>query len=514
MNCLPDRSFVVIRHILERQASERPDRECIVFDGGPSWTYAEALLQAYRAANALARVGVRRGENVLIFMPNCPDWVRAWWGVSSLGAVMVPVNTALKGDLLKHVCTDSGARHILTTPHMAERLKDCGLDLNIIDPDVLARGSGAEPELERPIEPWDTLAIYYTSGTTGRSKGVITPHFQLYTGGSVWRRKGTENDTILLSTPFFHIAGLQPFLAFWSMGGRAVSDPVFSGSRLLDRVRECGATMTLTVGSIGEFLAKMPPKPDDAENPLRLMVVTPMVSDPDAFVARFGLDELIAAYGMTELSAPIVTPWPINDPKSCGKAVEGVQLRLVDENDIPAPVGEVGELIVRTDLPWAINAGYWNRPEETAKAWQNGWFHTGDLFRCDPDGNFFFADRKKDAIRRRGENISSFEVEISVMAYDHVHEVACVGAPGEFGDQEVKVFVVPKEGSNIDPADLIGFLIPRMPYFMVPRYVEIVSELPKTPTMRVKKHELVERGNTANTWDREAAGIKVKRDQV
>ncbi len=512
MNEFPDRARAVIRHILERQASERPDKECILYGDGPFWTYKDALLQAYRAANALAEVGVKRGENVLIFMPNGPDWVRAWWGVSSLGAVMVPVNTALKGDLLKHVCTDSGAHHIITTPNMMERIKGCGVDLNLIDPNLFARGSSAEPQLDGPIEPWDTLAIFYTSGTTGRSKGVITSHFQLYNGGSVWRKKGTENDTILTSNPFFHIAGCQPFLSFWSMGGRVVTDPVFSGSRLLDRVRECGATMTQLVGSMGEFLARMPSKPDDADNPLRLMIITPMVSDPEAFVARFGLDELIAAYGMTELATPILTPWPIVDPRSCGKAVEGVQLRLVDDHDIPVTVGNVGELIVRTDLPWAINSGYWNRPEETVKAWQNGWFHTGDLFRCDRDGNFFFVDRKKDAIRRRGENISSFEVEISVLAHDHVNEVACVAAPGEYGDQEVKVFVVPKEGAHIDPADLIRFLIPRMPYFMVPRYVEIISELPKTPTMRVKKHELVKRGNTKNTWDREAAGIKVKRD--
>ncbi len=270
--------------------------------------------------------------------------------------------------------------------------------------------------------------------------------------------------------------------------------------------------MGLLFGAMLEFFNSMPPRPDDADNPLRVMLCTPIPENYTAFKERFGIQDLYTAYGIKETSCIFMTQGPELNPKSCGKIFPGVQVRLVDDHDIPVPTGKAGELIIRTDLPWQLNVGYWQRPEQTAEAWRNGWFHTGDLLRCDEDGNYFFVDRKKDAVRRRGENISTFEVEREVLAYPGVLEAACVAAPGDFGEDEVKVFVVPVEGHSIDPAELTKFLIPRMPYFMVPRFIEVIPELPKTTNMRVKKHELRARGNTTATWDREAAGIKVKRD--
>jgi crotonobetaine/carnitine-CoA ligase len=184
----------------------------------------------------------------------------------------------------------------------------------------------------------------------------------------------------------------------------------------------------------------------------------------------------------------------------------------VDSHDIPVPTNEIGELIIRTDLPWQMSTAYYGRPGETAQAWRNGWFHTGDLFTCDEEGYFYFVDRKKDALRRRGENITSFEVEREVLTYPGVREAACVAVPGQFGEDEIKIFVVPSPDRSFDPAELIRFLIPRMPYFMIPRFVERVDELPKTATMRVKKFELRAQAKTDSTWDREEAGIVVTRN--
>jgi crotonobetaine/carnitine-CoA ligase len=512
MGFFPDRSEVVLRHMLERKAEELRDKECVRFQNGERWSYAESLLVAYRAANALSRLGVQTGENVLVFLPNDQSWIRAWWGIACLGAVIVPLNTAYKGEMLRHVCQDSQARHMITIPELAGRVEGLGLDLNIIDPAFLAEGSSDAPGLEQPIEPWDVHAIIYTSGTTGPSKGVIISYFKSYSDGIVnWGEVVTRDDTMLAELPFFHVAGMSNVYVVWSVGGRAAVRSGFSGSRYLAVVKECGATLAMMLGTVPGFLASSPPQPNDADNPLRVVFSAPMVSDPDAFMARFAIEQLITTFGMTETTGIIRNRGRIENPKSCGKVAPGVEVRLVDDHDIPVPTGQVGELIVRADLPWIMSTGYYQRPEETAKAWRNGWFHTGDMFICDEAGNYFFVDRKKDAVRRRGENISTFEVEREVTAHPSVLEAACVAAPGEYGEDEVKVFVVPRNESEFDPGDLIRFLIPRMPYFMVPRFIEVVGELPKTATMRVKKFELRARGDSSAMWDREAAGIKLTR---
>jgi crotonobetaine/carnitine-CoA ligase len=512
MGFLPDRTKVVIRHILERKAAESPTKEYALFEDGETWTYSDALREAYRSANALSQLGIQRGENVLIFLPNSQGWLRTWLGITSLGAVIVPVNTAYKGEILRHVCLDSKAGHIIASPDLAERLAPLGLDLNIVDPASLTEGPADEPKLDEPIEPWDVHAIMYTSGTTGPSKGVITPYLSTYMNGFRYGDRTRPEDTFLVDLPLFHVAGISGAYTLLTVGGRIALRSVFSATHYWDLTRECGATISAMVSTMAEFLVRMPPKPNDADNPVRVVMSSPMVRDPAAFKERFGIEDLYTAYGSTECNTVMMTHGPVNNPKSCGKPRQGIQVRLVDDHEIPVPAGEVGELIVRTDHPWEMNAGYWGRAEESARAWRHGWFHTGDLFQCDRQGNYFFVDRKKDALRRRGENISTFEVEREITAHPDVLDAACVGIQGELADEEVKVFVVPREGCQFDPAELIRFLIPRMPYFMVPRFVEVLPELPKTPTMRVRKFELRERGNSTATWDREAAGIVVTRD--
>ena len=252
--------------------------------------------------------------------------------------------------------------------------------------------------------------------------------------------------------------------------------------------------------------------PSDADTPLRLVFMVPLAGDIAAFSKRFGC-EVYTIFNMTEISTPIISePNPLVRG-TCGKQRAGVDVRLVDDNDCEVPLGTVGEMLVRTDRPWGMNSSYYKNPQATAAAWRNGWFHTGDSFRRDAEGYFYFVDRKKDAIRRRGENISSFEVEAEVTQHPSVREAAAVGVPSEFSEDEVLVVVAPVAGIEIDPVALIEFLRPRMAHFMIPRYIRVLPELPKTPSNKVMKHELRQEGVTADTWDRERAGIRIKSDR-
>jgi crotonobetaine/carnitine-CoA ligase len=288
----------------------------------------------------------------------------------------------------------------------------------------------------------------------------------------------------------------------------------FSTAKFWDQVRAGGcATTSGLIGVMASFLAKAPPRPDDRDNPLRCMTMFPVNDTTVAFSRRFGFDYL-TGFNMTEVSSPLVTE--INTPVygSCGKPRSGVTCRLVDERDIEVARGAVGELIVRSDTPWTMLAGYDGMPDATAAAWRNGWFHTGDSFRQDEGGDYFFVDRIKDTIRRRGENISSFEVEAAVRLHPDVDEVVAVGVASEISEQDVLVAICPKAGRKIDPRALIEFLTPRIAYFMVPRYVRIVGDMPRTETNKIRKVALREQGVTPDTWDRESAGIVLHRERL
>jgi crotonobetaine/carnitine-CoA ligase len=286
----------------------------------------------------------------------------------------------------------------------------------------------------------------------------------------------------------------------------------FDTASFLDTVRATNTTAVFLLGVMASFLDKLPARPDDADSPLRLAFMVPLAGDIPAFSRRFGCD-IYTIFNLTEISTPIISEPNPTVRGTCGRQRAGVDVRLVDDHDCEVPVGAVGEMILRTDRPWGMNSGYYGNPQATAAAWRNGWFHTGDSFRKDADGYYYFVDRKKDAIRRRGENISSFEVEADVQAYPDVREVAAIGVPNALSEEDVMVVVAPMEGRSIDPAALLDFLRARMAHFMVPRYVRVLPELPKTPSSKVMKHELRQQGVTADTWDREQAGIQVKADR-
>jgi len=287
-------------------------------------------------------------------------------------------------------------------------------------------------------------------------------------------------------------------------------EPGFSASRFWPVVREHGITFTLLMGGMTELLDRQPERADDADNPLELAIVGPLPRDLDGFRKRYGV-AIAAVYGMSETGAVLNGPPETVVPGEAGFPRPEYELRVVDNAGLDVPVGQIGELWVRPRVPHTVMRGYHRFPEKTAETMKDGWVHTGDAFRTDAAGHFYFADRIKDALRRRGENISSFELEAVINEHPDVFENAVVAVPSEISEDDIKAIIVPREGATIDPAELTRFLIDKLPYFMVPRYIEFAAELPKTPTQKVIKHVLREQGLTGQVWDREAAGMVLRR---
>jgi crotonobetaine/carnitine-CoA ligase len=312
----------------------------------------------------------------------------------------------------------------------------------------------------------------------------------------------TEGEAVYCPLPMAHNSGRSCINYALATGATFVFRERFSGATFWDDVREHDCRAAAIVGPMTAFLAAQPPRADDADNPLRAVLCGPLIPEIEAFKARFGV-EMATCYGMTETGAVLATGWDHGPIAACGRArldYPWPEVRVVDENDEPLGPGQVGELVARAAEPWSLNAGYYGMPEATVAAWRNGWFHTGDAFRYDDDGNYYLVDRLKDAIRRRGENISSFEVENIVRGYPGVADCAAIGVPATFGEDEVMVVVEPGDGVDVDPAALHAWLRPRMPAFMVPTYLDVAPLPRNATTQRVKKFELRSRGVTPTTW--------------
>ncbi len=310
--------------------------------------------------------------------------------------------------------------------------------------------------------------------------------------------------------PAFHVSGKASLYITARAHGHVVLRETFSLTEFWNDIRRFNVTAAGLVGPMAGLLMLAEPQPDDADNPLDKIYVGPIIPQIEQFMERFGITRVGTGFGMTEIGAPIMSDgFSLANYQSCGRARTGpphYEVRVVDEHDEEVGPGVVGELVVRAGDPWVMNAGYYGMPEQTARAWRNGWFHTGDGFRYDEDGNFYFVDRMKDAIRRRGENVSSFEVEAFVSRHPKVAESAAVAVPSELTEDEIKICVVVRPGEELSPEELIDFLVPLMPKFMVPRYVEFIEGLPKTQgTMRTRKVELRDAAVNERTWDREAA---------
>ncbi len=342
----------------------------------------------------------------------------------------------------------------------------------------------------------------YTSGTTGNAKGVVTSYVQLYTMGPDAFECVDETDRCMICGPIFHCGSTLYVYAMLARGLSIGMMREFKTQHFWQAVRETNSTYCLLLGVMASFLLKQPVSPDDRNHPLRRAFITPFGEDGPLFAARFGV-EAWTIYNMTEIASPLVAGPGISQKGIAGTPRPWYQLRIVDENDIELPDGTAGELVIRSDRPWALMKGYYNNPKATVEAMRNGWFHTGDSFRKDENGVYFFVDRLKDIIRRRGENISSFALEAEVLFHDSVKECAAIAVPSELSEDEVLIAVTPVEGHQINAGELLEFLTGRLPRFMVPRYVRILDSLPKTSSGKIQKHILRSQGITGDTIDRD-----------
>ena len=528
---VPSREDCVLRYVLEKRAEQHPDKPFMRLPDGDDISYGAFRASVECAAAGLAALGVKQGDYVNVWLPNGVDMVRIWFAINWLGAVYVPINTAYRGNVLAHVIANGGAELMIVASDLAERLahvdraqlrtlvvaggKEHAIPgMEFVPLEELDADPATLPPLKQPIEPWDVQSIIYTSGTTGRSKGVLSSYTHM------WHMTGVqafpmldETDCYLISLPFFHVGGTLPIIAMLNRGGIVGMGGDFATEAFWPTVRATGATYTILLGVMSTFLSKRTPSPDDREHTLKKITMIPLPDDWRDFAERFG-PTVWTLFNMTEVSVPIFSEPNPQAPGTCGKQRPGVDLRIVDVHDREVPVGEIGELIVRTDAPWALNSGYYKNPEATAQAWRNGWFHTGDGFRKDEHGNYFFVDRMKDAIRRRGENISSFEVEAEILTHPKIRECAVVAVPNEMAEDDVLAIVAPATGAAVDPLELLEFLKPRLAHFMLPRYVRIMTDLPRTPTQKVEKYILRQQGLTSDTWDREKAGVKIRREKI
>ncbi len=528
----PDRSRWTTPQVLAHRAITHGDAvylDCP--EEGLTWTFARTSESAGRVAGALIEAGSAPGDRLLIMMANSSMFIRTWLGSQVAGLVEVPINTAYRGRFLEHQVSTVRPKLAVIDGVHAERFVEsraacagierfwvAGPDAEVGIAALRAAGWAAEHwdalEASEPVEPvevapHDLASIFFTSGTTGPSKGVMMPQAQMYffADECVSLTRLTDADTYMVTTPLFH--GNAQFLAAYPAlvaGARFVLHGHFSASRWIDQVRDSRATVTNFLGVMMDFVWKQAPRSDDADNHLRCIFAAPTAhSILDRFKARFGIDAFVEVFGLTETSMPILSPYGEGRPAGAAglAAEEWFDVRLVDPGtDEEVGIGELGELVVRPRFPWTCSLGYYAMPDRTAEAWRNLWFHTGDGLRRDADGWYYFVDRMKDALRRRGENISSYEVEQALLGHPDVTEcaVVAVGADIEAGEDEVMAWII--VSAPIDPGELWAWADTRMPAFAVPRFIEIVDELPKTPSERVRKVELRERGVTATTHDR------------
>lgn len=485
-----------------------------------------------KAANMLRELGVEKGSHVCLFLPNCPEFIYVWFALAKIGGVMVPLNIHLRGDGLSYIANHCDAKWIIVDQDLYDAYAAVEKDLvniesrlwhgekmnmpdNFMPLDLLMDSAEQEAPKHVAIKGSDPLAIIYTSGTTGPPKGAIISHFNYINTAQVWIDDFIHcrpDDIFYTCLPLFH-ANAQMFSTMGSLysGQPLVLGERFSASRFFDEMRRCKATIFNYIGSILTILMKQPEREDDAENPVRITfgAAAPKEIWQD-FEQRFNLT-ILEAYGATETSAlPLCNPPEETIIGSIGTPTCIAAVSIWDDNNRELPIGQSGELMVREKIPHSMFMGYYKQPDKTAEAWDEGWFHTGDRGYQDENGYFYFLDRIKDCIRRRGENISSFEIEKVVNSHSGILDSAAVAVPAELGEDEVKIYVVLRPGQDLSPVDLIAFCEERMAYFMVPRYVEFLEKFPKTATERTQKFELRKRG-IGNSWDREKLGYKLKR---
>jgi len=513
---------------------------------GNQETYGQFMAHAEALASHFLQVGIVPGDRILIFATNSIAALHAWMAAALVGAVDVSANTGYRGNSLAHVfnlaqpslivsdadlmpyITEldwdfSGIRKVVLIDNMntdttaLAKAKEVVGDINISYHHKLLAEPVSSKQPWPEVQPADPASVVFTSGTTGPAKGVVMPHGHvcLLAQTTAQETDMTASDVFYSAHPLFHIAGkFMGVLAIFASGGTLVLDKKFEAKRWLDCIRASGATVSIAHGPMIEMIQAEPPRPEDSDNALSRLMCCPLPKrHGDAFLERFCVKG-IEMWGMSEIGCPSWTSRQLPAVAgSCGKVLtEWYDLEIVDpDTDRRAPDGTAGEIVVRPRHPWTTMLRYMGMPDETVDAWRNLWFHTGDIAVRDSSGNLFYIDRKGDRIRRRAENISSFDIETAAADFPGVKECVAVGVPSSYeNDDDILVYIVAMEDVVIEPTALLSFLSRILPHFMVPRYIEVIDELPRTPTNKVKKKELSQRGIRSRTWDRKAAGISLK----
>ncbi len=525
---------IVIRNLVKAQAEANPERIYIQqAEDGESLSFRELYELTNRISHGLQSLGLGKGDTALTMVQIRLESIYLWLGNCVNGSIEVPVNNAYKGNMLSYIVNDAKAKAMFVDMRflgrvlMEEKKLEFLKTLVVLNSEshaleAVQRGSGidirswesfiadteaTETELPEPVSYKDAACLLYTSGTTGPSKGVIWTYAQGHENATAGASYLDGEDTFYSPFPSNHISQKLFVYRFLETGGKLILRNGFSVSSFWDDIRKYGCTGTGLLGAMADFIRKQPATPEDADNPLRAIFLVPLIKEVNEIRKRFNI-KVYSFFNMTEICpVTFISDEELSSRQSCGRLREGFDARLVDDDDEEVPVGEVGEFVLRPRDPWVFMRGYWGNPEKTVETWQNLWMHTGDVFYKDEEGHYYYVDRKKDAIRRRGENISSMEVEREILAHPNALECAVVGVPSEYGEEEVKAVVVIAPGEALAPEELLKFLDERMPRYMIPRFLEFADSIPKTPTLKVQKKKLREEGLNEKTWDREEAGF-------
>jgi crotonobetaine/carnitine-CoA ligase len=525
-----------VGQLLDHRLDTDPDGEYLDVCG-TKLSAAEVGSTANRLANALHQLGVGPGDRVATLIENSAEAMLAWWGAVRAGAIAVPINTAYKGEYLRHQLADSGSRVLVVEASLVERAAAIAAQVESLDHVVviddhdhdiggstthrwtdLLDADDAAPDVA--VRPSDLATFIYTGGTTGPSKGCMLSHnyHEALTRqiGICWER--TADDVVWTPLPLFHFNAITTaVLGPLVFGGRAAIYKRFSVSNFWSEMNRVGATVTSTLGTMAYLLAHDVDRPEmprsgapEANTSLRLIGAAPLpVEVDDVLRSRFGVSTFSGAYGVTEASLISWQPPGVrNRPNAAGVVNdEYFDVRIFDDDDRELPPDAEGEIVIRPKRPEVMFAGYWGRPEATVATSRNWWYHTGDVGRVDADRFLYFVDRKADYLRRRGENISSFEVERVLMGHGALADVAVHAVPSDLTEDDLKVTATVAEGQSLTEEELFRWCIDQLPYFALPRYIEFRTELPRSPVGRVLKRELRDEGVTDASWDAEASGI-------
>ncbi|MFV0284327.1 MAG: ATP-dependent acyl-CoA ligase [Castellaniella sp.] len=515
---LPPEQRTVPR-MLARQAALFGERPALRL-GEVRWTHADVAPIAARRAGALRAAGVGRGDRVAIMSSNRAEVLEAFLGCGWSGAVAVPINTASRGPQIEYFLANSQTRLLVIEAQYLERLATADLgktslrQIWVLDGAAAAGAIGEVPSGPWPsdgpaleaeaVGPGDTLAILYTSGTTGPSKGVLCPHAHYYWWGvNTLRVLGVTQDDVLCTTlPLFHVNALNTYAQAALAGCEVVFESKFSASGFWASMHTCGATVVYLLGAMVPILLAQPEGAAERTHRIRIGLGPGVPAQAgETFRMRTGV-QLLEGYGSTETNFVICTAPDSPRRGVMGWIMPGFEARVADEDDVEVADGEAGELLLRAQEPYAFASGYFNMPEKTVEAWRNLWFHTGDRVLREADGAFRFVDRIKDAIRRRGENISSFEVEQVLLSHPAVAAAAVYPVGSDLAEDEVMAALVVRPGQDLDLPGLASWCESRLPYFAVPRYIDVLEDLPRTENGKVQKYKLRERGVSAVTWER------------